>query len=135
MSGRLIVCTAVVCAVCFIALKGAVSIGVPIADLVLATATATLVLAAASAGFALRALLRSRQAHDEVVRLARSMDAAIRDLSAEVRRNAPAARQPGRSAAQTAREIILAPPVEPSGEPLRPAAPRYRAGRLGDPAS
>lgn len=135
MSGRLIACTAVVCVVCFITLKGAVGIGVPLADLMLATAAATLVLAAASAGFALRASLRSRQAHDEAVRLARSVDAAIRDLSAEVRRNAPVARQPGRPAAQPAREIILAPAGVPSGEPLRPAAPRYGAGRLGDPAS
>lgn len=134
MSGRVIACTAVVCAVCFIALKGAVGIGVPIADLVLATATATLVLAAASAGFALRALLRSRQAHDDVARLARSVDAAIRDLSAEVRRNAPAARQPGRPAAQPAREIILAPVAAPSDDTLRPTAPRYGADRLGDPA-
>lgn len=134
MSGRLIACTAVVCVVCFIALKGAVGIGLPIANVVLATATATLVLAAASAVFALRALLRSRQAHDEVARVARSVDAAIRDLSAEIRRSAPAARPPERPAAQPAREIILAPPAAPSGETLRPTAPRYRTGRLGDPA-
>ena len=130
MSGRLIACAAVVCIICFIALKGAVGIGVTIADLILATAAATLVLAAASAGFALRAMLRSRQAHDEVARLARSVDTAIRGLSAEIRGNAPTARQPAHSAAQPVREIILARPVEPSSETLRPTAP-IQGGQVG----
>ncbi|MEQ1953298.1 hypothetical protein [Mesorhizobium sp. CN2-181] len=135
MSGRLIACAAVFCVICFIALKSAAGAGVPPVDLVLAIAAATLVLALASAGFALSAMLRSRRAHDEVVRVARSVDAAIRDLSAEIRRNQLASGEPEHDAAHPVQEIILTPADEPSDEAPEQARPPYKLSRLAGPTS
>lgn len=69
---------AVVSGACFLLLKSAVDAGAAPTSVVLAASAATLVLAAASAGFGVMALLRARQAHAEIARLARSVETALR---------------------------------------------------------
>src|SRR5262245_25810652 len=79
-----IACAAFVSGVCFLVLKRVVDAGLLLADSVRMATAATFVLAVTAVGFALRALQRSRQSHTEIARLARSLDAAIRSMSATV---------------------------------------------------
>ena len=63
-------------------LQLAIARGLPASELVLVTASATLLLAMAAAAFAYRAFNRSNLVMMELERLTRSMDAAIKDVSA-----------------------------------------------------
>jgi len=70
------------CGLCVLALKGLAATGQSVQDIVLLTGGATLTLAAISAGFAARALLRANAVHRDLAQLSRSVDSALRDLSA-----------------------------------------------------
>ena len=75
------------CAAATLLLQVAISRGLPISELVLVTASATLLLAITAAVFAYRAFNRSNMVMMELDRLTRSMDAAIKDVSAHVARD------------------------------------------------
>ncbi len=76
-----VLAAAAVSAACLFTLRLAVGGGLDEAGIVLAVAAATLVLALAAAAFALGALMKASLAEQEARRLARSVDAALRDLS------------------------------------------------------
>lgn len=73
---------ALLCGLCILALRGLVASGQSIQDIVLLSAGATLTLAAIAVGFATRALLRANAVHRDLAQLSRSVDSAMRDLSA-----------------------------------------------------
>ncbi len=70
------------CAAVTLLLQVAVARGLPVGDLLLVTAAATLLLAVAAAFFSYRAFIRANAVTLEMDRLSRSMDAAIKDVSA-----------------------------------------------------
>jgi len=70
------------CAATTLLLQVAITRGLPVAELLLVTASATLLLAVASVFFAYRAFNRADAVTLEMERLSRSMDAAIKDVSA-----------------------------------------------------
>jgi hypothetical protein len=71
---------AILCGACVYVLRGVVGSGVPLTDIVLSTCASALLLALFSAVLSMRAAQRARQAHREMARLARSVEAAIGDL-------------------------------------------------------
>lgn len=79
---------AVLCAVATLLLQLAIARGLPVAELVLLAAIATLMLAALSTFLSYRAFTRSNEVWAELERLSRSMDAAIKDVSARGDRDA-----------------------------------------------
>ena len=70
------------CAATTLLLQVAITRGLPIGELLLVTASATLLLAVAAAFFAYRAFNRADAVTLEMERLSRSMDAAMKDVSA-----------------------------------------------------
>lgn len=121
-----IAAAALVCALCYLALKRLASAGLPVADLTLATAAATLVLAAAATGFAVQAMLRARQMQNDLARLARSVDAALREAAASAARDRTEARE-------AAALISVAPLSAMRGQPA--TAPGSAAGNNVVPLS
>jgi cyclic-di-GMP phosphodiesterase, flagellum assembly factor TipF len=79
---------AVFCAVATLLLQLAIARGLPVDELVLITAIATLVLAVAATVMSYRAFTRTSEVALEIERLSRSMDAAIKDVSARGDRDA-----------------------------------------------
>ncbi len=80
--------TAVFCAVVTLLLQLAIARGLPVNELVLITALATLLLAVAATFLSYRAINRANDVWDELGRLSRSMDSAIKDLTARCDRDA-----------------------------------------------
>lgn len=78
---------ALLCGVCFYALSRMVAAGAALEDIVLITCAVTLFLAATATGFSIRAMLRASAAATEMTRLSRSVDTAMRDLSARSNRD------------------------------------------------
>ena len=76
------------CAIATLLLQLAISRGLPVDQLVLITAIATLLLAVAAAVMSYRAVNRTSEIALELERLSRSMDAAIKDVSARGDRDA-----------------------------------------------
>ena len=79
---------AVFCAVVTLLLQLAIARGLPVNELVLITALATLLLAVAATFLSYRAINRANDVWDELGRLSRSMDSAIKDLTARCDRDA-----------------------------------------------
>ena len=79
---------AILSAVATLLLQLAIARGLPVDEVVLLTAIATLMLAGLSAFLSYRALNRSNEVSAELERLSRSMDAAIKDVSARGDRDA-----------------------------------------------
>jgi cyclic-di-GMP phosphodiesterase, flagellum assembly factor TipF len=79
---------AILCAVATLLLQLAIAQGLPVDEVVLLTAIATLILAALATFLSYRAITRSNDVSLELERLSRSMDAAIKDVSARGDRDA-----------------------------------------------
>lgn len=147
--GFLAVVTAiVVCGLCYLGLRVAASSGESVDDIVLMTCGATLALAGIAALFSVRAFIRAGSVQRDLATLSRSVDAALRDLSARGHREtaelgelrtmvknelelfssrAPASRRASVSAEQAPRDNIVAISSsrrqrEESQEPPAPAA-------------
>jgi|GEM_PF-1149914 cyclic-di-GMP phosphodiesterase TipF (flagellum assembly factor) len=73
---------ALLCGLCILALRGMIASGQSVQDIVLLSAGATLTLSAIAVGFATRALLRSNAVYRDLAQLTRSVDSAMRELSA-----------------------------------------------------
>jgi cyclic-di-GMP phosphodiesterase TipF (flagellum assembly factor) len=77
-----VVAAIVVCALCYLALSAAARNGESVTDIVLMTCGATLALAAIGAIFAVRAFIRASAVQRDLATFSRSVDAALRELSA-----------------------------------------------------
>ena len=73
---------AALCGTCYLLLRGYAASGRPVEDIVLLTCGATLALAVIATAFSARAMLRSNAVHRDLALLSRSIDSAMRDLSA-----------------------------------------------------
>ena len=77
-----VVAAIVVCALCYLALSAAATNGESVTDIVLMTCGATLALSAIAAFFAVRAFVRASTVQRDLATFSRSVDAALRELSA-----------------------------------------------------
>ena len=106
------------CAAITVLLQVAITRGLPVAELLLVTASATLLLAAAAVFFGYRAFNRADAVTLEMERLSRSMDAAMKDVSARGDRDTAMFRE--LSATLSSRIEALSARIAPN-EPGKPA--------------
>jgi cyclic-di-GMP phosphodiesterase TipF (flagellum assembly factor) len=92
----------IVCGGCFLVLRSIAASGYDVADVVLLTAAAALVLTATATLFSIRANLLANRTAGEVVRLARSVDSAITEMTGRSERDVADLRELG---ARLSREV------------------------------
>ena len=113
---------ALLCGLCFYALTRIVAEGAALEQVVLLTCAVTLLLAVTATGFSIRAMLRARAASTEMTRLARSVDTAMRDLSARSDRDRATIDEMSAFVTRELEQIASRP--QPRGKSSAEAAPQ-----------
>ncbi len=120
------------CAAVTFLLQIAIARGLPATDIVLVTASATMLLSIGAAAFAYRAFNRATLVANELERLTRSMDAAIKDVS--LRSDRDATKLDDFNTALSDRLNVLAAKIMPADGGDEDSEPQSRKGKQTAPA-